>query len=55
VHEGVPPALRLLALTSLGAVVFAGGCAWRAPEILEELRALRRRRGPLAAPVGAKA
>jgi O-antigen/teichoic acid export membrane protein len=55
VHEGVPPVLRLLALTVLGAAVFVGGCAWRAPEIADELRALLRRRRPLAAPVGAEA
>jgi hypothetical protein len=40
VHEGVPSGARLGLLVLGGAVAFAGACAWRAPEIASELRAL---------------
>jgi O-antigen/teichoic acid export membrane protein len=53
VHEGVPPVLRLLALTVAGACVFLAASAWRAPELAAEARRLLRR-GP-AEPVGAQA
>jgi O-antigen/teichoic acid export membrane protein len=41
VHEGVPAALRLLLLAVAGAVVYLPACAWRAPEVVTELRRLR--------------
>jgi O-antigen/teichoic acid export membrane protein len=44
IAEGVPAWARLLLLVALGALVFAVLCAWRAPEVLEELRRLRPRR-----------
>lgn len=40
VHEGVPSGARLGLLVLAGAVAFAGTCAWRAPEITSDLRAL---------------
>jgi O-antigen/teichoic acid export membrane protein len=46
VHEGVPPVVRLLGLTALGAAVFLVACSWRGPEVTDELRALRRRVRP---------
>jgi O-antigen/teichoic acid export membrane protein len=51
VHEGVAPEVRLLALTLLGASIFVAACAWRAPEVKLEVRALRApgRRADLAA------
>ncbi len=53
VHEGVAPEVRLLALTLLGAAIFVVGCAWRAPEVADEVRALRRReRRPEPLPAG---
>jgi len=51
VELGVSPAARLVAVILVGAAVFAAACAWRAPEILADLRSLRGRRGrgrPLA-------
>ena len=46
VDAGVPQALRLLICVAVGAVVYAGLCAWRVPEIAAEVRGvLRRRRG----------
>ena len=45
VELGVSPAARLAAVILVGAAVFAAACAWRAPEILAELRSLRGRRG----------
>ncbi|MDX6412274.1 MAG: hypothetical protein QOE91_1790, partial [Gaiellaceae bacterium] len=44
VHAGTAPILRLLAVTLVGAVVFGAMCAWRAPEVAGEARALLRRR-----------
>jgi hypothetical protein len=35
--------VRLLSLTLFGALLFVVSCAWRAPEVFDELRALRRR------------
>lgn len=45
VAEAVPPAARLVIVASTGIAVFAGACAWRAPEVVEEIRDIRRRRG----------
>jgi len=47
VDAGVPAAVRLVAATALGAVVFAGLCAWRVPEILRDLRSLLGNRLPV--------
>src|SRR5262249_10382742 len=44
VHAGVPTALRLLLLIVLGAVVYVPCCAWRAPEIVAEIRRVGGRR-----------
>jgi O-antigen/teichoic acid export membrane protein len=41
VHEGVPAAIRLLLLVAAGMVVYLPACAWRAPEVVAELRRLR--------------
>lgn len=41
--EDVSPALRFVLLVPLGAALFLPLCAWRAPEVLAELRSLRRR------------
>lgn len=40
---GIGPAARLLLLIALGAIVYLPVCAWRAPELLGELRAFRKR------------
>jgi O-antigen/teichoic acid export membrane protein len=54
VHEGVAPEVRLLGVTLLGVAVFVAACAWRAPEVVDELRALRRPRPrPEPLPAGA--
>ena len=54
VHEGVAPELRLLGLTLLGAAIFVACCVWRAPEVADEVRALRRPgRRPEPLPAGA--
>jgi len=43
------PALRLVASIAVGVVVYAGLCAWRVPQLMDEVRGLlRRRRGGLA-------
>jgi O-antigen/teichoic acid export membrane protein len=44
VYVGTTPLERLGVLIPLGAAIFAFACAWRAPEVLEEVRELRRRR-----------
>jgi O-antigen/teichoic acid export membrane protein len=44
VHAHAAPGLRLAALTLLGASIFAAACMWRAPEVMNEVRALLRRR-----------
>jgi O-antigen/teichoic acid export membrane protein len=44
VHLDVPGPLRLLACTLLGAAVFVPLAAWRAPELVDELRDIRARR-----------
>jgi hypothetical protein len=41
--DGAGPGARLLAAIAVGAAVFVPCCAWRAPEIVDELRRLRRR------------
>lgn len=43
VHVGTPPALRLVVLVLVGAAVYLPMCAWRARDVLDELRQLRRR------------
>jgi O-antigen/teichoic acid export membrane protein len=43
-EEGVPAGARLALLVACGALTFGVLCAWRAPEVLSELRVLRRRR-----------
>jgi O-antigen/teichoic acid export membrane protein len=45
VHAGQAPWLRLLAVALLGSVVFAGVTMVAQPEVVDEFRALRRRRG----------
>lgn len=44
VEQGVPPAARLAALIAAGAAVYLPVLAWRAPEVLEEVLDVRRRR-----------
>lgn len=51
IDQGVSDAARLVLLILLGIAVYVPLCAWRAPEILDELRALRRRSEPEPAPV----
>jgi O-antigen/teichoic acid export membrane protein len=41
--EGIPAAERLVLLVVLGTIVYLPVCAWRVPELLGELRSLRRR------------
>jgi O-antigen/teichoic acid export membrane protein len=41
---GAPALVRLLACTLVGAAAYAGLCAWRAPEVVGEVRELARRR-----------
>lgn len=43
-EQGVGPGARLAILVIFGAAVFVAACLWRAPELLEEARLLRRRR-----------
>jgi O-antigen/teichoic acid export membrane protein len=43
-EEGVPAGASLAILVAAGALTFLPLCAWRAPEVLAELRALRQRR-----------
>jgi O-antigen/teichoic acid export membrane protein len=51
VDAGVGDAGRLILLTAIGAASYAVLCRWRAPEVLGELRGLRRRRSePAPAP-----
>lgn len=51
---GVSPAARLAAVATVGALAFAAACAWRAPEVLAEVRGvLRRRRAAPLAPTSA--
>ncbi len=56
VDAEVPPAARLALLTLLGIVVYVPLCAWRAPEVVQEIRSLLggRRRAPLGAPLPAE-
>jgi O-antigen/teichoic acid export membrane protein len=44
-HAHAAPGLRLVAATLVGGLVFVAACAWRAPEVADELRRLLRR-GP---------
>ena len=54
VEAEVAPALRLVAVIGSGTVIYVALCAWRAPEVLAEVRSLRRRRRdePAPPPVG---
>jgi O-antigen/teichoic acid export membrane protein len=40
VAQGVPPALRLVVLVGVGALVYLCSCAWRAPEVRAEVEGL---------------
>ena len=42
IDQGVSDAARLVLLIPLGIAVYVPLCAWRAPEVVDELRALRR-------------
>lgn len=55
VDAGVPPEARLLICIPLGAVVYAGLCMWRVPELAEEARGLLRRRRAPSVPLVAAA
>jgi O-antigen/teichoic acid export membrane protein len=44
VHLGTTPLERLILLVVLGAAVYLPACAWRVPEVVTELRDVRRRR-----------
>ena len=48
VDADVPPALRLGLCVAVGGVVFAGLCAWWAPEVVRDVRSLVRRSPPAA-------
>jgi hypothetical protein len=43
--EEAEPVIRLVACIATGVVVYAVLCLWRVPEIADEIRELRRRRG----------
>ena len=45
VEQGVPQGARLVILVLVGAAVYVGACIWRAPELTQEIREIRRRRG----------
>jgi O-antigen/teichoic acid export membrane protein len=48
---GVGAAGRLVACIGAGALVYAALCAWRVPELLDEVRGIVRRRSPRPAPL----
>jgi O-antigen/teichoic acid export membrane protein len=48
-QAGVSAGVRLILLIGIGAAVYIPFCAWRAPDVTEEIRLLRRRRGPQVA------
>ncbi len=50
VEADVAPVLRLVVVIGSGIVIYVALCAWRAPEVLAELRSLRRRRQDKSAP-----
>jgi O-antigen/teichoic acid export membrane protein len=52
VDAGTHEALRLLICTLAGTAAYVALCAWRVPELAEEVRGLRRRRASGAQPVG---
>jgi len=54
VEQGVPSGLRLLAVTLGGGAVYLGACLWRAADVVEEVKLVRRRRSGAdpAAPPG---
>lgn len=43
VHENVPPGVRLALVSAIAAAIFLPVCAWREPQIVGELRGIRRR------------
>lgn len=43
-YAGTTPIERLALLVPLGAVLFGAACVWRAPEVVDEVREMRRRR-----------
>ncbi len=54
IEQGASDGVLLVSLVALGIVVYLPLLAWRAPEVLDELRALRDRPdppSPVAAPV----
>jgi hypothetical protein len=55
VDAGVEPALRLVACTGVGLVSYVGLCAWRVPELAQEVRDLLRRRARRTPRVGPQA
>jgi O-antigen/teichoic acid export membrane protein len=55
VDAGVPQGLRLLICVAVGAIAYAGLCAWRVPEIAGEVRGVLRRRRGGAPAIGAAA
>ena len=53
IHEHVTPGARLAIVSLLGLAVFLACCRWRAPEVLIEIRSVRRaRRRDTALPAG---
>ena len=46
VAESIPPAARLALLVAIGGLVYIPLCAWRAPEVADEIRAVIARRRP---------
>jgi O-antigen/teichoic acid export membrane protein len=48
VDSGAPAAARLVLLVLLGVAVYVPACVWRAPEIVSDLRSLRRGRARVA-------
>ena len=48
IAAGVGPAPRLALCIIAGVVVYAGCCLWRAPEVIDEIRDVRRTRGATA-------
>jgi O-antigen/teichoic acid export membrane protein len=50
VHEGASPLVRLAVCVAVGAAVYVPTCALRAPELVAEVRGLRRKAPPAAEP-----
>jgi O-antigen/teichoic acid export membrane protein len=55
VDAGVGPAARLVLCVGAGAIAYAALCAWRVPEVAQEVRAVLQRRGATAQPVAVAA